>query len=91
MLPHPGRQINAPATPPVIMTTHRKRIRVPGSHPQPQPPATPKLRNTSADADPVQIPLSLLFFELSDDLQGVLQLHVNDAGALALQGFPETG
>jgi hypothetical protein len=47
--------------------------------------------NHVSDAEPMQIPLSLLFFESSDDLQSVLQLHVNDAGALALQGFPETG
>jgi hypothetical protein len=44
-----------------------------------------------ADADPVQVPLSLLFFELSGGPQEALQLHVNDTGALALQGFPETG
>jgi hypothetical protein len=47
--------------------------------------------NNVANADLVQIPLSLLFFELSSGLQDALQLHVNDAGALALEGFPETG
>jgi hypothetical protein len=37
-----------------------------------------------ADADPVQNSLLLPFFELSGGPQNALQLHVNDAGALAL-------
>jgi hypothetical protein len=40
-----------------------------------------------SDAESEQIPFSLLFFELSDGLQCVLQLHVNDADVLVIQGI----
>src|SRR5215813_6342632 len=79
MLLHPRRQINAPrtpATPPVIIAAYRKRIRRPPDPPATTVPATPKLRNTSSDADPAQAPLSLLFLELIGDCVSAVRLHV---------------
>jgi hypothetical protein len=46
--------------------------------------------NTVSDADPAQVPLSLLFFEFSDPCVNALQLHVYDADVLVSRGVDGT-
>jgi len=59
--------------------------------PAPRAPAGPKLQNTSSAADPVQIPLSLLFFEFSGYCMNAVQLHVNAADVLVRRGVDREG
>src|SRR5260221_6847571 len=46
--------------------------------------------NNVSDADPMQIPLSMLFFEFIGPCVNAVQLHVNDAGPPLPSGFSQT-
>jgi len=47
--------------------------------------------NNVSNVDPVQIPLSLLFFEFSGSYVNAVQLHVNNARVALHKGFSQTG
>jgi len=59
--------------------------------PAPRAPASPKLQNTSFAADSVQIPLSLILFELSSYYVNAVQLHVHAADVLVRRGIDSEG